>query len=171
MGGSQPYIGMLLLVPYNFQPLNWVFCDGRLLNIADNDALFALIGTTYGGDGVQTFGVPDLRGRSAIHAGTGGGLATHALGEQGGTENVTLSTLQMPGHTHLFRCTNQGQASSIPTNCVPASGPQVYGPAASGTLDVRTVSSVGGNQQHNNIEPYVALNWIMSLYGVFPPHS
>jgi len=163
-----PYIGEIRIFAGNFAPSGWLFCEGQLLQIADNDALFNLIGTTYGGDGTTTFALPDLRGRIPIHVGQG-----HGLSEAAGVESVTLLVAQMPAHSHAL------QASQDPAD--PTSGPDggvtgdagsanpIYGSAAPGTsLHASAVAASGGAQPHENLAPYLCVNFIISLFGIFP---
>jgi microcystin-dependent protein len=170
---TSPFIGMLMLVPYNFAPQGWMFCQGQLLPIAENDALFTLLGTTYGGDGQSTFGLPDLRGRVALHQGQGPGLQSYIIGQTGGVESVTLTTNQLPQHSHSAGCTSNGQASSNAGSSVLASGPTIYNTTntAPGALAAASIAPVGGSQPHENHQPYLTLNWIISLFGVFPSQN
>lgn len=170
---SEPFIGQLMLIPYNFAPRDWFFCQGQLLPIAQYDTLFNLIGTTYGGDGVNTFALPDLRGRTAIGTGQGKDLQNYVIGQVGGVESVTLTTSQMPQHIHMFRCTSNAQNSANANNSVPAktSGvQQIYAAdiAPNSQLAPITLNSVGGSQPHDNHQPYLTLNWIICWNGVFP---
>jgi microcystin-dependent protein len=180
---SQPFIGQVKMVGFNFAPVNWAFCDGQLLSIAENDTLFALIGTTYGGDGQTTFALPNLRSRMPIHQGQGPGSSNHALGQAAGTENVTLVSPQMPQHTHTLtqtvtkRCQNGPGNSKSPVGNFFASGTSsenfsTTGPAAMSELSfTTTVGMAGGNQPHDNMSPYTCVNFIISLYGVFPSRN
>jgi microcystin-dependent protein len=167
MGGSQPYIGMLMAVAFNFAPRGWAICDGSLLTIAEYDTLFTLLGTTFGGDGINTFGLPDLRGRSAIGAGQ-----SYVAGQSSGVESVTVTTLQMAAHSHVSNCTSQTQNGAVPNNAVLAAGPAIYGlPSTGSSLAPGTITISGGSQPHNNIQPCLALNWAIALEGIFPPHN
>lgn len=164
-----PFIGEIRLFAGNFAPVDWVFCDGQLLAISENDALFNLIGTTYGGDGQTTFAVPDLRGRAPVHVGTG-----FALGQMGGVETVTLTTSQMPAHTHAAGASSLNGVSDDPTGRVPArnaAGVPRYGTTADTTLAAGALLSSGGSQPHSNMQPYVGINYIISLFGVFPSQT
>jgi len=166
---SQPFVGQLLLVPYNFNPQGYLFCQGQLLQISQYEALYNLIGTTYGGDGQSTFGLPDMRGRTGIGMGTGAGLSSYVIGERGGVEQVTLTTNQMPQHNHGFACSTSAQGSAVPNNAVPASGPNIYN-AGSPSVDFAgaTITMAGGNQPHANLQPFLVLNWCIASAGIFP---
>lgn len=173
---SQPYVGEIRLFPYTRgAPLEWQLCDGTLLSIAQYETLYTLLGTTYGGDGITSFAVPDLRGRVPIHEGTGLGLSTYVLGEVGGTENVTLLTPQMPQHNHFVMAGTQAAGSSSPTGNVPAAAypnDGMYTPSTTGataaTLIPTTIGQTGGTQPHDNCAPTLTLNYCIALYGIFP---
>ena len=172
---SQPIIGEIRIFAGNFPPAGWMFCEGQLLPIAANDTLFTLIGTTYGGDGQSTFALPDLRGRVPVHRGTGAG-STFTLGEQAGVEEVTLTTQQIPIHNHAMLCSSGGGAStSNPANAVaaPADLSQYSTQAPDTQMGTPAMTSdvAGGSQPHDNFMPYLCLNFIISLFGVFPPPS
>jgi microcystin-dependent protein len=172
MGGNEPYLGMLMAVAFNFAPRGWAICDGSVLNISQNDALFTLLGTTFGGDGINTFGLPDLRGRSAIGTGQGPGLSSYLTGESSGVENVTVTIPQMTAHSHVSTCASQTQNSAVPNNSVLASGPAIYASPSTGTsLAPATITISGGSQPHNNMQPCLALNWVISLEGIFPSQN
>lgn len=168
-----PYIGEIRIFAGNFPPSGWSFCDGNIIPISENDTLFNLIGTTYGGDGQETFALPDLRGRLAVHQGT---LSqTYVIGEQGGAESVTLTTQQIPNHTHPIVAENDTPSSN---NTDPTG--HLYGNPApttpyslhTGNLHViETLQSSGGSQPHENFQPYVCVNFIIALFGVFPTQS
>jgi microcystin-dependent protein len=165
------FIGELALVPYNFAPVGWAFCQGQLLSITENSALFNLIGTTYGGDGVTTFALPDLRGRVPIGRGQGLGLSNYVLAQTGGVENVTLTTSQMPVHSHVLNADTSIGSSERPTALLYArdgSGIPVYGSTLNATAPATAVQQAGGSQPHNNIKPYVTFHWIISLTGIYP---
>jgi microcystin-dependent protein len=155
----------------NFAPAGWVFCDGQLLPISENETLFQLIGTTYGGDGQSTFGVPNLQGRIPIHQGQGPGLSSYTIGEVGGVESVTLTTQQMPVHNHaLLASLNVGGASN-PGNQMLAAGTNVQffrKIAPDVTMAPNIIGPVGGSQPHDNVMPYLGINFILSLFGIFP---
>ena len=176
---SQPFIGEIRMFGGSFAPAGWAFCAGQLLPISENDTLFVLIGTTYGGDGQSTFGLPDLRGRVPVHAGTGGG-GTFTLGETGGTESVTLTTQQIPTHNHLVTSTTAGGAGTPgPTTIMADQGPA--GAPVSAYLPFNNVTQValrssivgltGGNQPHDNMQPFLVVSYIISLFGIFPSQN
>jgi microcystin-dependent protein len=166
---SQPYVGEIRIFAGNFPPAGWAFCDGAIVAISENDTLFNLIGTTYGGDGQQTFGLPDLRGRFPVHQGNG-----FAIGQVAGTETVTLTTAQIPAHSHAPQANNSGGGDS-PNNSFwgGATGASPYG-AAPVTAAMNTASLpglVGGSQPHDNMIPYQAVNYVISLFGVYPTQN
>jgi microcystin-dependent protein len=167
-------IGEIRIFAGNFEPSGWMFCDGRPLPISENDALFALLGTTYGGDGQTTFRLPDFRGRVPIGQGNG-----YLLGEGGGTEMETLTLAQMPAHTHALSASNSAPAPATmaidvtgPTSYVPASPatkPRLYAaPGASVAMAPASIGVAGGSQPHNNMAPFLGINYIICLFGVFP---
>jgi microcystin-dependent protein len=162
---AQPYVGEVRLFAGNFAPAGWMFCEGQLLPISENETLFQLIGTTYGGDGESTFALPDLRGRVPLHQGNG-----FILAESGGAEEVTLTVNQIPSHTHPLLADAQPAESSSPRGGVLSEADEdVYGPDAPYVaLDPRTVGPVGGSQPHTNFQPYLCINYIISLFGLFP---
>ena len=170
---SDPYVGEIRPFAGNFAPVGWALCDGSLLSIADNQVLFTLIGTTYGGNGQTTFGLPDLRGRALIHQGTGSGLSSYTIGEPLGVENVTLTAGQMAGHTHSFAGTTTGGNASAPSPTVglaatPTGFPIYEATGTSVALSPRAVATAGGSQPHNNRQPFLAVTYIISLFGIFP---
>jgi microcystin-dependent protein len=171
---SQPFVGEIRMFAGNFAPAGWAFCDGQLLAIAENDVLFNLIGTTYGGDGQETFALPDLRGRLPIHMGQGPGLSSRTIGEQDGTEAVTLTVNQMPIHTHATLLSSAAGSEANPGGNVLAASPNVrlYRPGASTvTLSPQSVTPAGGNQPHDNLMPFLCVNFIISLFGIFPSQT
>jgi microcystin-dependent protein len=161
----------------NFAPASWEFCDGRLLPISENDQLFTLIGTTFGGDGESTFGLPDLRGRAPMHQGTGSSGTTHILGESAGTETVTLTTQQIPSHSHQPMGSTDPAGSSTPQNNVLASLPAAGTRSAYGTdqpygsIDASSITPMGGSQPHDNLQPYLVVSFIICLFGIFPTQT
>jgi microcystin-dependent protein len=173
-GGASPFLGQIMMVGFNFSPRGWAFCDGQLLAISQNDALFALLGTTYGGDGVTTFALPDLRGRTPMHWGNGPGGFNTVIGETLGTEAVTLTVSQIPSHQHVYSPgASQGeQTSNRPDNRYPAVGGYYATTANAGApMGAPTVAVAGGSQPHNNLQPYLGINFIIALEGIFPTRS
>lgn len=169
---SQPFVGQLLLVPYNFNPSGYLFCQGQVIAISQYETLYNLIGTTYGGDGQQTFQLPDMRGRTGIGMGTASTGTVYVIGEKAGVEQVTLTTNQMPSHNHPFACSIAAQGSAVPNNAVPASGPNIYN-AGSPSVNFApgTITMTGGSQPHANLQPYLALNWCIAVYGIYPSQT
>jgi len=190
---GQPYVGEIILVAFDFAPAGWAFCNGQLMSISENETLFALIGTTYGGDGQSTFGLPDLRGRIPIGVGQGPGLQNYFLGEMAGVETVTLTAQQLAGHNHAID--TNALTGTMKCKSGPAIGNQrspgtnLYAPEAAGatmpyssaapdaTMNADPVAisgntaPAGGSQPHDNQQPFLALNFCISLFGVFPPQS
>ena len=166
---SEPYIGEIRMFAGNFAPAGWAFCDGSLQAISENEALFALIGTTYGGDGQTTFALPDLRGRLPVHQGGG-----FTLAQAGGVETVTLTSAQVPAHSHPFLASTDPGAQRDPTGNVLATivGGSAYVQMAPTTpLAPQSISSTGGSQPHENMQPYLCVSFIISLFGVFPSQT
>jgi microcystin-dependent protein len=168
---SEPFRGELKLVPYDFAPQGWAFCAGQLIPISQNTVLFELIGTTYGGDGIVTFALPDLRGRAAIHRGQGPGLSSYEEGQVGGLETVTLTVGQIPAHSHSVAVSSVLGNHSDPTvehlGASPLGLGYVYGAAPNTTMPGGTTAA-GGSQPHDNRQPYLTLNYVIALEGVFP---
>jgi microcystin-dependent protein len=171
---SQPYIGEIRMFGGNFAPAGWMFCDGSILAIATNDVLFQLIGTTYGGDGQQTFALPDLRGRAPVHQGTGNGLSARTIGEFGGTETVTITTSTYPGHTHTVAAATTGVAQS-------PSGGVLAGSTATARYRLDSINppdvqmaagslapTPAGGLPHENMQPFTTVSFIISMFGIFP---
>jgi microcystin-dependent protein len=156
----------------NFAPVGWAYCDGQLMAVANNDALFSLLGTIYGGDGRTTFGLPDMRGRIPVHAGSGPGLSTRPPGAQGGSENVTVTSPQLPSHNHTTGATATTAGSGDPAGRVPANTTptNIYATAVatSATLASSAVSSAGGSASHTNLMPYLCVHFIIALFGIYP---
>ena len=172
---GQPYVGEIRMFAGNFAPAGWAFCAGQLLAIAENDVLFNLIGTTYGGDGQTTFALPDLRGRIPIHQGTGAGLTPRPLGEGSGVETVTLTVNQSPSHTHAFMGTSSNASAANPANAVVAAPSTIdlYRPATApnANLAANALGMAGGSQPHDNLQPYLCISFIISLFGIFPSQN
>jgi microcystin-dependent protein len=179
---SNPYLGQIIAVGFNFVPVGYVACNGQLLDISNNDVLYTLLGTTYGGDGVNTFAVPNLNGRLAVGAqGQGPGLSNYPLGTQAGTETVTLNTLQLPTHGHTatapLQAVTTGTASSNPVGKFPATSPvkKPYAAAATAgaTLNPQALTAAmgatGSSQAHSNMQPVLAMNFIIATEGYYPP--
>lgn len=163
---AQPYVGEIRMFAGNFAPAGWMFCEGQLLPIAENETLFFLIGTTYGGDGQNTFALPDLRGRIPIHQGNG-----FILAETGGAEEITLTVNQIPAHAHPVIASLNPGATANPQGKLTSSSPnvQIYiEDTASVNLNPLAVGSVGGSQPHTNFQPYLCINYIISLFGLLP---
>ncbi|MGB1241230.1 MAG: phage tail protein [Chitinophagales bacterium] len=174
---SEPFIAEIRIVACNFAPRGWAFCDGQLLPIAQNTALFSLIGTTYGGDGRSTTALPNLQGRAPMHPGRGPGLTTRQLGEIKGTENTTLLTSEIPSHSHSsITCTSSGGTQESPENGVPANTggfDREYTSTAGNEVNMHTsgLSATGGGQSHSNVQPYLSLNFVIALQGLYPSRS
>ena len=171
---SEPFVAEIRIFAGNFAPRGWAFCDGQLLPIANNTALFSIIGTTYGGDGRTTTALPNLQGRAPMHPGRGPGLTARRLGEKVGVETVSLSESQIPSHTHTVR------AATSPANPIPPSNTTSLGRSAAGTayqsdtssnlvdMASETIATTGGGQAHTNVQPYLTLNFIIALVGLYP---
>ena len=163
---ADPYVGEIRMFAGNFAPMGWMFCEGQLLPISENDTLFALMGTTYGGDGQETFALPDLRGRLPMHQGGG-----FILAETGGAEEVTLTVNQIPSHSHpLIGTTNPADTPNV-ANGIPAAGAvsQLYwGDPPDTAASPQAIPPVGGSQPHTNLQPYLCINFIISLFGIYP---
>jgi microcystin-dependent protein len=179
---SEPFLGEIRMVGWNFAANGWALCNGQLMPISQYQALFALLGTTYGGDGITTFALPNLQGRVPIHQGTGVGLSPYTIGQSSGSENITLLANQMPTHNHLMGVSNLPGTVSDPTNAILAQGNSGAGrspvpvsnyvsTAAAGTLAPAAISSSGGNQPHSNIQPFLCINFIIALNGIFPSRN
>jgi microcystin-dependent protein len=172
---ADPYIGEIYMFAGNFAPNNFALCDGALMAISQNTALFSILGTTYGGDGRTTFGLPDLRGRFPMHAGQGPGLTNRDLGEVAGVENVTLLTTNMPAHNHLVLAqTTGGDTASPDGKLIAADGAGNalgFGSTPNGHLSPSALSVTGSSLPHDNMPPFLCINFIICLYGIFPSRS
>jgi microcystin-dependent protein len=170
---ADPFVAEIRIFPFNFAPHGWAFCDGQLLPISQNTALFSLLGTTYGGDGKSTFALPDLQGRAPMHPGQGPGLSLYDLGQQSGDETVTLLTSEMPAHNHVLRADTVDLGdTNIPNpnaTFAQSSGGTLYATSADTQLGVEALGITGGSQPHTNMQPYLTLNFCIALQGVFPP--
>jgi len=174
---ADPFVAEIRIFPFNFAPRGWAWCDGQLLPLSQNTALFSLLGTTYGGNGKSNFALPDLQGRAPMHPGQGPGLSLHDLGETGGSETVTLLESEIPAHSHAARVvgTDQGDLQGpTPTRSFAKSGrgfAYVASTAPNVSMAPEALPPAGGDQPHNNMQPYLALNFIIALQGIFPPRS
>ncbi|MDE2365511.1 MAG: phage tail protein [Betaproteobacteria bacterium] len=170
-----PFLGEIRPFAGNFAPRGWALCQGQLLSIAQNDALFSLLGTTYGGDGQTTFGLPNLASRVALHQGTGPGLSPRVIGEAGGAETVTLSNAQMPVHSHAAGCSNTGANSLSPAGSYwstdPGGNTAAYSNTAGAQMAGTAIGNTGGSQPHNNLQPYLVINYIIALEGIYPSRN
>jgi len=164
---AQPYVGEIRMFAGNFAPAGWMFCEGQLLPISENETLFQLIGTTYGGDGQSTFALPDLRGRIPVHQGNG-----FTLAETGGAEEITLTVSQIPAHSHPMLAANSpGTSSNAQSNMIcssPSINLYIEGQSPDSNFNPSVIGSVGGSQPHTNFQPYLCINFIISLFGIFP---
>ncbi len=168
---SEPFVGEIRMFAGNFAPRGWAFCDGQLLAISQNDALFSLLGTIYGGDGRTTFGLPDLRGRIPLHQGSGPGLSPRQLGSKGGSENVTLTTNQLASHTHDWNGNTAAATDAGPQGKVLAtpSGVRFFEPdTQDSSLASSTIAATGGSQPHTNLMPTLCIHFIIALVGIYP---
>ena len=168
---AQPYVGEIRIFAGTFAPAGWAMCDGQQLPISENETLYQLIGTTYGGDGQSTFGLPDLRGRHPVHQGINL-TRSFTMGEMAGVEEVTLTSQQMPVHNHTFLTANVGGDAVTPAGNLPAQSFNVkpyLNSDPDGNMNLSSISPTGGSQPHENRQPYLGLNFIISLYGIFPP--
>jgi microcystin-dependent protein len=171
---SEPFVGEIRMFGFNFAPQGWAQCNGQLVPIAENTALFSLLGTTYGGDGRATFALPDLRSRVPAGQGQGPGLSPYAEGQAGGAETVTLAVTQMPGHTHPVKASSSAAGSDQPEGRTLArSASHIYTakPDTSTVMNAGMLGDTGGSQPHDNIQPYLAVNFCIALAGIFPSRS
>jgi microcystin-dependent protein len=171
---ADPFIAEIRIVPFNFAPRGWALCNGQLIPIAQNTALFSLLGTTYGGDGRTNFALPDLQGRSAMHPGQGPGLSLRDLGESGGSATVALLASAIPAHTHTLNASataSSGTPGAAVALAGTASAPVYRAPTAVVNMADTALSPAGGGQPHNNRQPYLGVNHVIALQGVYPPRS
>jgi microcystin-dependent protein len=169
-----PFVAEIRIFPFNFAPRGWAWCDGQLMPLSQNTALFSLLGTTYGGDGKSNFALPDLQGRAPMHPGQGPGLSLHDLGETGGSETVTLLESEIPAHSHPWSVSQADAVEPIPAGLQLATGMGVQMYAAPGPvvqLDPNAIAPAGGDQPHNNLQPYLTFYFCIALQGVFPPRT
>jgi len=175
----EPFIGEIKMVGFNFAPRGWALCNGQLLSIAQNSALFSLLGTTFGGDGRTTFALPNLQGRVPIHQGNGAGLTPRVMGEMSGTESHTLITTEIPAHQHTGTvsppCAVDDATTASPQNAVPGIAGVAYTPTPSPGVTMApasfTTGAAGGSQPHNNLQPYLVVNFVIALEGIFPSRN
>lgn len=172
---AQPYVGEIRMFAGNFAPNGWMFCEGQTLPISENDVLFQLIGTTYGGDGEETFNLPNLASRVPMHMGTGPDGTTYQIGEMAGTEQETLSTQQIPNHTHpLTASTGSGSDPNPADKVLATTGGGIflyYNGGVDTNMNAQAITPVGGSQPHENTQPFLCINFIISLFGVFPSQT
>ncbi len=174
---SEPFIAEIRIFAGNFAPRSWAFCDGQLLPVAQNTALFSLIGTTYGGDGRTTTALPNLQARAPMHPGRGPGLTARRLGQKVGVDTVTLTEAQIPSHTHTARATTTAADTSVPSNTTTfgrsLGGPAYQTDASSNLVDMAsaTLATTGGSQAHTNVQPFLTMNFIIALQGLYPSRS
>ena len=172
---AEPFIGQIQAFGFNFAPKGWAFCNGQIMSIAQNSALFALIGTMYGGDGTTTFALPDLRGRVALNQGQGPGLSSYAIGQISGQETVTLLQTEMPTHSHIVNGYSDTGNDLVPTGSVPAipsNGDNIYYTGSPNTqMNSQMIGIAGGSQPHENRQPFLVLNWCIALVGIFPSRN
>jgi microcystin-dependent protein len=170
---AQPYVGELRIFAGNFAPAGWMFCQGQLLPISEYDTLYNLIGTTYGGDGQSTFGLPNLASRVPVHQGTLAGGSTYTVGQTGGTESVALTTQQMPAHSHAAVGSSAAAGQGSPSGGTWAANSTLkpYATPADSAMNPANVGNAGGSQPHDNMLPYLAINYIISMFGIFPSQT
>ena len=174
---SDPFLAEIRIVGFNFAPRGWAFCNGQLLPISQNTALFSLLGTTYGGNGTSTFALPNLIDRAAMHSGQGPGLTNRVLGEPSGSATVTLTTAQIPAHSHPTGCATAAGNAGTPINNIWAGGtgrnpPPLYqNGAPNAAMSANAVANNGGSQPHSNQQPFLGLNFIIAMEGIFPPRD
>jgi len=171
---ADPFVGEIRIVGFNFAPTGWALCDGQLMAISQNTALFSLLGTMYGGDGKSTFALPDFQGRAAMDAGTGSGLTARTVGDKGGAETIAVTVPQLPPHRHVFRATAATATTSTPTSELLAepAQPSLYGLSGEATqMYAASVVPAGGSYPHNNMMPYLTMDFIIALQGIFPSRN
>jgi microcystin-dependent protein len=173
---ADPFVAEIRIFPFNFAPKGWAFCDGQLLPLSQNTALFSLLGTTYGGDGKSNFALPDMQGNAPMHPGQGPGLSLHDLGETGGSETVSLLESEIPAHSHAQMAASVSATKSDPTgnSFARVSGATPFLPPAGAPLaqmSDNVIAPAGGDQPHNNMQPYLTLSFCIALQGVFPPRT
>lgn len=168
---SDQFVAEIRIFPFNFAPTGWAFCNGQLLPISQNTALFSLLGTTYGGDGKSTFALPDMQGNAPMQPGQGQGLSLRDLGEMSGVESITLLVSEIPVHTHTLQAVGENGDNLVPNNLVALAnsiGGSMYTTASTGTMAFQALPPAGGSLPHNNMQPYLTLNFCIALQGIFP---
>lgn len=167
---SEPYVGEIRMFAGNFAPRGWAFCDGQLLAVSQNDTLFSLFGTIYGGDGRTTFGLPDLRGRVPVHYGNGPGLSNRSIGAKGGTERVTLTANEAAAHSHAFSASTSAASDTSPAGNVPATSgsSNIYGSNVGTAMSAGAIGNTGNSQSHDNLMPTQCIHFIVALFGIYP---
>jgi len=173
---ADPFVAEIRIFPFNFAPRGWAWCDGQLLPLSQNTALFSLLGTTYGGDGKSNFALPDLQGRAPMHPGQGPGLSLHDLGETGGSETVTLLESEIPSHSHAWRANSLPATLNAPDTGRSMARASIVGGYKTGSnpdvqMAFQAVAPSGGDQPHNNLQPYLTFYFCIALQGVFPPRG
>jgi microcystin-dependent protein len=174
---ADPFVAEIRIFPFNFAPKGWAFCDGQLLPLSQNTALFSLLGTTYGGDGKSNFALPNMQGNAPMHPGQGPGLSLHDLGETGGSQTVSLLESEIPVHSHLMHASGDPADNNVVTNAMAAKplgrGNNLYTTASGAlvTMNFSAITPAGGDQPHNNMQPYLTLSFCIALQGVFPPRT
>jgi microcystin-dependent protein len=170
---ADPFVAEIRIFPFNFAPRGWAWCDGQLLPLSQNTALFSLLGTTYGGNGKSNFALPDLQGRAPMHPGQGPGLSLHDLGETGGSDTVTLLESEIPAHSHNFMGVNRVANRRGVTGVTMGTGNTIFvsGSSFNAQMAAETLTPTGGNQPHNNMQPYLTFYFCIALQGVFPPRG
>lgn len=168
---SEPFLGQIQCFGFNFAPRGWATCDGQILSIAQNTALFSLLGTMYGGNGQTTFALPDLRGRVSMHFGTGPGLSPYTQGEVSGSEAVTLLQTQIPSHNHLVNASTAEPTDSVPNGLLLGSSAIYTGGNPTSVMNPQSIGFTGGSQPHSNLQPFLVLNWCIALEGIFPSRN
>ncbi len=175
-----PYLGSIEAFGFSFAPRGWMQCDGQILPINQNQSLYSLLGTIYGGDGRTTFALPDLRGRTSLHFGTGSGLSPRSIGQRSGQENHILTVQEIPSHNHTALGSNQVATATSPKSGVPATTPEpgkgeekqlIYDANADLQMTANMIENTGGGQGHNNMQPYLVTNWCICINGLFPPRN